>query len=250
MSGLCAECLSGFLGGSNLWLIMSSWGVSFITLLGLRWKRELSVKQKLGLMYAHLFTLLFPFMYFLFYEGCDHFLSGCRGFLKASILVLLTAVLSWIGVSLISPFLFLRNCVQSSRLFPHTHLTQFVKKVTERLHTQLPKLYFVDSEKPFAFSLYYRRPAVFISIGLSGLLSRKEGEAVVLHELYHLKSRASVYKWSAQLVHALSPFSKLACFYKDLGGEEKQADRFAIRMQRTAKFLRNAKRKVRLFYNS
>ncbi len=250
MTAFCTECASHLMEGSNLLVLLSSWGISLILLLGLRWKKNQSVKQKLVLMYGHLFALLFPFVWFVFYEGCEQLLSGCRGFLKAFGLVLLTAVLSGIGVSLLSPFLFLRGYIQSSRLFPQTHLARFARKKSMLLKLRLPKVYFVDSEKPFAFSWYYRKPAIFVSIGLVSLLSRKEAEAVVLHELYHLKSRSSIYKWSAQLVYLLSPVSKLACFYKELNGEEHRADRFAVDLQKTSQHLVSAKRKVCLFYRT
>ncbi len=248
MTGFCAECASHFMEGSNLMVLSISWSISLLLLLMLRWKKNQSVRQKLIWMYGHLFALLFPFVWFLFYEGCEQLLSGCRGFLKAGALVLLTAVLSGVGVSLLSPFLFLRNYIQSSRLFPQTHLARFARKKAAHLKLRLPKVYFVDSEKPLAFSWYYRNQAIFVSIGLVSLLTRKEAEAVVLHELYHLKSRSSIYKWSAQLVYLLSPVSKLACFHKELSGEERQADRFAVALQKTSKYLVNAKRKTKLFY--
>ena len=85
--------------------------------------------------------------------------------------------------------------------------------------------------------------AIFVSKKLLSILNRKELEAVLLHELAHISSKSSVFKVSAFLMN-FSPLSIFNSFGGDLTLEEKKADEFVIKMQKTNRHLLSAKRKM------
>ncbi len=105
-------------------------------------------------------------------------------------------------------------------------------------------LYVFDSPKPSAFSFSGGNGAVFLSVGLLDLLGKNELDAVMLHEVAHIKSRSSTFKLSVAVLRALSPFSAASSFNGELSREEEKADSFAASMQGTHRFLRSAKRKL------
>ena len=102
----------------------------------------------------------------------------------------------------------------------------------------------MDKAKPIACSFKSFRSAIFVSVGMLDILSKKEIQAVLLHELAHIKQRSSVLKFSSFLMNVLSPLSLLARFHHDTSKEEREADKFAIRVQRTSKYINSAKKKI------
>ena len=109
-----------------------------------------------------------------------------------------------------------------------------------RLVKTRAELFVIDKAIPTAFSL---GKSVFVSVGMHELLSRKELEAVLLHELAHIKANSAWHKFSSSIVHVFSPiawFSGSNC----VEHEELMADAFVIKMQGTKKFLTSAKKKI------
>ena len=104
------------------------------------------------------------------------------------------------------------------------------------------ELYLIDKAKPVAFTLGKK---VFVSVGMFELLSKKELEAVLLHELYHVKSRASWGKFSTGFVKLFSPIAWFSA--SSVEREEECADAFAVKIQNTKQFVNSAKKKVSVF---
>ena len=131
------------------------------------------------------------------------------------------------------------------------HWSGFVKRHSRKLALREPRVFVVDSAAPVAFSFSFMQPKIFLSVGLFELLGKKEIEAIILHELAHIKSRVTFVKLSAYLARLLSPLSALANF---LGGssmseEEAAADSFAAETQGTFSHLESAKRKIVHYYS-
>ena len=82
------------------------------------------------------------------------------------------------------------------------------------------------------------------------LLNKKEIEAVILHEIAHLKRKASVLTTSLSILKVFSPMSLIARFHNDFGDEEYAADTFAIKEQKTGRHIASAKRKIDGFYSA
>lgn len=68
-------------------------------------------------------------------------------------------------------------------------LYEIVKRLTERANLPMPSLYIVPGEQPNAFATGrdYNHAAVAVTEGLLTLLTEEEVEAVIAHELSHIK---------------------------------------------------------------
>ena len=71
------------------------------------------------------------------------------------------------------------------------------------------KIYLIEAEKQFAFCLGIRAPKIYISTSLVRKLTKKELEAVLLHERYHLRNRDTFTMLIASLGESLLPFFPL-----------------------------------------
>ena len=93
------------------------------------------------------------------------------------------------------------------------------------------KTHFIKSEKRFAFCLGIRSPKIYISTGLISQLSKKEIEAVLRHEQYHLENHDTLTMIIASVSHSLFPFFPLLgdLINKYRVEREIQADKFAVR---------------------
>ena len=127
------------------------------------------------------------------------------------------------------------------------HILEFVKEYTSRMKLRLPKIYITDNANPVAFSFKSFKSMMFISAGLIDVLNKKELEAVILHELGHIKSQASLLKMSVSLLRLFSPLSLIARFHHDTDEEEIYADKIANRLQKTNRYINSAKRKIDAF---
>lgn len=191
-----------------------------------------------ALLYAHLFFVISPLFVSSIKINCSMgfisgFLSFCTLFLAKFMMYVLPPVLiaTFVTGAIFMPRLYKRN----AKLHKSLSFTKLCKKVG------IPaQLFVVDNAKPVAFTLSKN---VFVSVGMFESLSTKELEAVLLHELAHVKDLSAWNKFSTNFVRLFSPvawFSKIEC----VNAEELRADAFAIKMQDTNKFLMSAKKKV------
>jgi Zn-dependent protease with chaperone function len=210
--------------------------------------KGLSMKKRLSLIYLHIFTLVFPLVFYLLFKGCQRIIYSCNKIEQVAYLLLLTAgASSSIGL-MSAPFIFLNRYKKISTRIEGSYLSELIRRHSSRLHIKSPYLYLMDTAKPFTFSLRYKKASIFLSIGLMELLNKKEVEAVLLHELSHIKNKSSLYKLSINLFRFISPLAKFTTFHKELDEEELKADKFAIKIQGTAKYISSAKKKINQFY--
>ena len=236
-------CFAGFIiDYDKLILITISVFFAIFTLLVLR--KTNSTKYKIGLVYAHLSFLFFPFMIFTTEFSCGAICAPCGGsdMLGLALLALpTTMVLSTMaGFVLIPTFYMLTN---KKYEITDKKMRSFVRKYSRKLKFSEPKIYAVDKSKPMAFSFRSHKSAIFLSLGLTDILNKKELQAVILHELAHIKEKSSALKLSNTMMRIFSPFSRLAGFH-DTGKEENKADDLVIKEQGTDKHLRSAKSKI------
>ncbi len=191
-------------------------------------------------LYAHLFFILSPLFYFALSINCSmsllqDALSWCTGLLAKFILYIMPPLMAitFIAGYAVLPYAYKKVAKPlSSKAFRELCRITGIKA----------ELYLIDKAKPVAFTL---RNKIFISVGMFELLSKKELEAVLLHELYHVRSRASWGKFSSNFVRLFSPIAWFSA--SSVEHEEKTADAFAVKVQKTAKFLESAKKKVSVF---
>jgi Zn-dependent protease with chaperone function len=202
----------------------------------LAWKKY----SKPWMLYAHLLFILSPLFYFALSINCS--LSLVQGLMSWC-----TAILAKFVIYILPPLMaaiFIAGYVLLPKLYALIS-KPFKSQMFERLRRATgikAELYLIDRAKPLAFTLGNK---IFVSVGMCELLSRGELEAVLLHELYHVNSRASWNKFSAGFVRLFSPIAWFSA--SSVEREEKAADAFAVKTQRTGKFLISAKNKVRVF---
>jgi Zn-dependent protease with chaperone function len=202
----------------------------------LAWKKY----NKPWLLYTHLTFILSPLFYFALSINCsigmvNGLLSFCTAVLTKFVIFILPPLMAGVfaGGYIFLPYIYRRMSKPLSvRVF----------KELCKLTNIKAELFLVDKAKPVAFTL---RNKIFVSVGMFELLSKKELEAVLLHELYHVKSRASWGKFSAGFVKLFSPIAWFSA--SSVEHEEKCADAFAIKIQNTKQFVNSAKKKVSEF---
>ena len=242
----CSSCMVGFFGhplkaGIFFGSLLISILIFFLIL------RTTDSRRRVSLIYLHLFTLIFPFLFFLFYRGCEAILSSCNALPKLSMLIGLSILISVIAALLLAPFLYVRQ--QAKKSIP-LHGTALHDKLTELAishNLPCPELSAIPDSKPYAYSTSFPRQKIVMSVGLMDMMTEKEQEAVLLHEFAHIRQRSSEQKFSAYLLRVFSP---LAWFiHRDIGvGQEEQvADDFAVEQQGTDSYLKQAKQKIEGF---
>jgi len=204
----------------------------------------LSTNRKIQLIYLHLSALFFIPVFFVFTMNCggtcNMSLIELAAYSVPSALAL-SVLFGFLGV----PEIYLR--ATGARKLPEKNsISKFVSEYAAKLNLAAPAVFFVDSPKPFAFSVSWPRSMIVLSVGLSDILSKKETEAVLLHELHHARTKASVVKLSTFFMN-FSPFASFKKFNDELNSEEIAADNFAAEAQRTAKYIDSAKKKVSAF---
>jgi Zn-dependent protease with chaperone function len=199
----------------------------------LAWKRY----NKPWMLYAHLLFILSPLFYFAFSVNCSlslvkGLLSWCTALLAKFILYVLPPAMALL---FIAGYLLLPQIYK--KLAKPLALKQFRNLCS--ITGIRAELFIVDKARPVAFTL---GKFVFISVGMFELLSRRELEAVLLHELHHVKTRSSWNKFSSGFVRLFSPIAWFSS--SSVECEERAADSFAVHIQKTDKYLKTAKQKV------
>jgi len=207
-------------------------------------KLSLSAKPKIVLIYSHLLALFFPFILLTTNAGCAAVCAACYTniYQLLSLAVPSTLIISTIAGFALIPTVFIYSNRKSE--ITEGRVSDFVKSSSKKLKIKQPRLYTLNTSKPVAFSFRNFRSAVFLSVGLFDILKWKEVQAVILHELAHIKQKSSSLKLSTFMLRVFSPLSVLLKFQHKNTEEEEKADLLAIRMQKTDKHIRSARRKL------
>ena len=233
-------------------VIVSILSISLAILILISLKKiRYDTRTKVILVYLHLFFFVLPLILFGYSLSCDmglfkSIIPECATALVKAIIysipfvIIFAASLGYIFI----PNLYLKNAKE----FKEKNLKQFISKYSKRLKIKVPRLYIIDTAKPLAFSFYVIKSAVFLSIGMLELLTKKELQSVLLHELNHIKNRSSLLKFSSHLLR-FSPFSYFTRFNNELNKEEIEADNFAIKIQKTYRYINSVKEKLNKYDN-
>lgn len=247
---VCSDCLTAFFYEPAKVMIASFSLLVSIACFFLIRRQDIPQKTKIFLIYGNIFTFIFPVAYYTFNSSCM-FYSGfflCKN-LQSIVYLAIIALMS----SVLLGYLFAPKIIEygnKTKTVSHPFLSKFVEEIRDKHGIRKIVLHIVDSAKPFAYSISTFKPHIFISIGLTELLSKKEIEAVLLHEIGHIKNRTSFLKFSALLHRIVSPFSHFTNFSRELDEEEKKADEFAVSEHGTAKHIGSAKSKIEKFFGA
>lgn len=205
-------------------------------------KNEISANAKVAFLFIHLSLLVFPVFYFGLQTNCQVPILNCDVRTIATFIPIGLAGIFVIGF-FAAPFMFTR----SNRQLKRTRINKIVDDYARRFGIKSPKLYLLDTAKPVAYSFSNFGSAIFISAGMMDLFEKKELEAVLLHELGHIKEGSSLRKFSTMFTKVFSPLAAFTSFGKELSAEEHSADMFAADVQGTWRFVISAKSKVDQF---
>lgn len=218
----------------------ASWALGILVLYS--WKRT----SKAWLLYAHLTFLFLPlFVYAARLPCAQPILDGLQAFCAVTLtkvaiyLIPPTILIATLAGYWLFPYLYVRQlrCKEQSSHLISTYATKIGKPL---------RLFWFDNAQPLAFSL---RNTIFMSQGMFELLNHHEREAVLLHELGHIRERSGWKKFSSALTRLFSPLASFSC-RETVQQEERRADLFAAQTQGTTKYLKQAKEKVILYYSS
>jgi len=231
------EAVSSFFGNPlHLTVLIVSWTLALISFL--HWREHPEARY----LYAHLFFLFVPLLDFAVAVPCQ--IPFVQGLLTFCSVVVTRTIIFLIPVAL------LLAVVLGYHVAPAVYRRMYsAKQVRDARFEKLARkaglsgtrFWVLDTAKPIAFSI---RKDVLMSVGMFELLRRKEQDAVLLHELGHVRQKSSLAKFSLSLARWFSPVAHFASVDTRISAEERAADRFAIRMQGTARHLKTAKHKL------
>ena len=244
MLGHLADVFANFFSNPlNVSLSLGSIALALLVFFKLK-DNSLSQKQRIFLVYLHLAFLFAPLVFLALSISCQAASVACAVTITQLLLYSLPLII--IG-TVIAGFMLLPQYYKQSSIKAPQEIQDFVGNEARRLKLgKTPEVFSFDSGKPFAFALSFLKPRIFISVGMQEILSKKELEAVLLHELAHIKNASPLSKFSSTLLKAFSPFAALRNFGFSIDAEEDKADAYAAARQKTRKYLRSAKRKVSL----
>ena len=120
----------------------------------------------------------------------------------------------------------------------YVSLQKMTKDIADKLHISEPKVGLIDDLAPNAFTVGYGRNVVIVfSLGLLNILNLDELEAVVSHELSHVKSRDYLFRSISNSLALLSFFNPLAY----IAASQAQRERELLADERGAALLRQPK---------
>ncbi len=205
-------------------------------------KTRIQVRTKIAMMHLHIFFFILPLIYAAFSWSCQKPIFGCVQKELFVIIVPLTLIATFFIGFIVIPLLY--GLMHRSKYLHDMKINSFIKKESMKIGIKKPLVCFVENARPFAHSFTNLIPMILISVGLCEILTHKEKEAVLLHELYHIKSRTSLFKFSTTFLRLVSPVSQFTSFRSNLVEEEKEADIYAIKEQGTNKYILSAKQKI------
>ena len=225
-----------FMSPLNAGILIVSFALALITFF--YWKE----KNKVSLVYLHIFFLILPLLYYAVAVPCaipfvQGLLSFCSIVITRLVIFLIpVAIVCAITVGYFVAPLFYRKIYSAKEL-----KSRFIAANAKKFGVKCVKVFLIDTAKPVAFAL---KSSIFVSVGMYELLTKKELEAVLLHELGHIYHKSSLSKFSINFFRIFSPMSRFAEFNKRFSLEEKKADDFAVEVQGTYRFLVKAKEEI------
>ncbi len=243
-------CLVAFLSDpAKLGIALLSLALAGVALYALRRKNSFSAKRRAALIYAHLVALIFPAFFFVFTMACQNGILECHGAMiilyGIAYALPITLAIAFLIATVLFPLLYIFSS-KSRRIWKGPEY-RMLRRASEKLGIKTPRLYVVDSGTPTAFSFRGLFPSVFVSVRMFELLSKKELDAVLLHEAAHIREGSSLFKFST-LLSRLSPVAALKSFDRELNEEEAKTDAAVVGAQGTGRYLRSAKWKLNLFF--
>jgi Zn-dependent protease with chaperone function len=257
---MCGGCMASFLQ-NPIYGFVTAFAfllALLLIILFIAMKQRLTTTKKLLLLYSILFFLFFPAVFYFYTQTCGgSLLYSCNPvqsfFYTTLIAIGISASIGFVA----TPFLY-RFSSKYQRITEKREewkekwkkgaLLKRIQDYATQMGIAMPSVFIIDKAEPLAFSLSHIRPSLFVTVGLFDLLQKKEVDAVLLHELGHIKHRASFLKFTNSLLRFFFPIANFNVFHNELDEEEQHADQIAVTMQGTVRYLTAAKQKMNAYY--
>ncbi len=239
LSEVAYSLIGFFMNPFNAGLLIVSLALALITFF--YWKE----KNKISLIYLHIFFLILPLLYYAVAVPCAiPFVQGLLSFCSVMItrLVIFLIPVALAGTVALGYFvapMFYKKIYKAKEI-----RNKFLENNAEKSRIKNIKIFLIDTAKPVAFAL---KNSIFVSVGMFELLTEKEIEAVLLHELGHIYHNSSLSKFSAFFIRTFSPLSRFVALPEESSVEEEKANSFAAEMHGNYRFINRAKRKIGVF---
>ncbi len=104
-----------------------------------------------------------------------------------------------------------------------------VRSLTQREGMPMPRIYLIDSPQPNAFATGRspRHAAVAVTTGILQLMDHRELEAVLAHEISHVRNRDVLISTIAATVAVALTFLVRIAFWTGMGGDRRRNDAFS-----------------------
>lgn len=228
-----------FQDGTNVTLIAASL-LAALTLLLFSRNLALSTKVRSNLMHAHLAFLLFPLIFFATTLSCQQ-----AGLCEVGITQTLLYVIPLSLVAALAFGLLVVPLLHRSKSRPEQGRWQrFVDRQSQAVGLRrTPDVRIVDSGRLEAYSTGGVMPAIFLTIGMLEAMTERQMQAILLHELAHVREGSYALKPITRLLQAVypEPIVAPAAMTEE---EERKADSYAASVQKTDVHLQRAKRKL------
>lgn len=209
--------------------------------------RDTATVHRTAWIYLNAVSFIFPILFVIFSASCApaHLLCNMNSMLYAiPVAIALSSLFVFVLVSQLVKVIF------GAKRITDKKIDEIVNRCSKQINTPKPEIYIISEQKPLSFSSFgIFRQKIFFSVGLFELLTKKEFESVLLHEMYHIKRASSFSKFSAYFLRIFSPMLHFSSNDKNLNHEEEMADLFAIEVQKTARYVSKAKKKVLNYEN-
>jgi Zn-dependent protease with chaperone function len=206
---------------------------------------EKEIKKRLNWIYIGIFSVLFPIFFIAFSMNCHMGVFGCAGsalFYSIPLSFVIALVVGYV----LMPFIYLK--IKKTHKLSSGNLSRLIKLQALKNNIRKPDLYLFESNEPEAFSYSFTKPIIMVSTRMLEILTNKEAEAVLLHELGHIQNGSSIYKFAAFFAASLPFFSRIVDKVLIEEGEEELADDFAASTQGSCRYLNSARKKISDFY--
>src|SRR3989338_2052924 len=210
-------------------------------------KKSGDLRKKVNFLAMHIALLFFPFVFSAVFWRCMIPMMNCMP-MMFMIFVPISGIITIVLGFVLLPFMY--RWSDKCCLIKNSFIKKFVEKNSKILKIKEPRVYSINDLEPAAYSITNLKPSIFVTAGLSELLTKKELEAILLHELYHHKYKTYFWKFSGNVLRLFTPVAAFTGFSGTLEKEEIEADNYAISMQNTNKCILSAKSKIKNFRTS
>ncbi len=229
----------------NFWLTTGSLtAAAVMILLFYTYRDTMSNRVKIALIYGSIVLTVFPIFHYVYAKTCGSVMISCGKWHA-----LLYSLMGSLGIALVALLLLTPLLVRwrKQRVQPGTDLDARVRMLATAVGVKVPRVYVKDSAQPVAYTVSHISPLIIISVGMLELLDQDELDAVLLHELGHIRQRTGLLKTARSMLRLMLPIAGFNAFGKELDEEESRADMVAAHVQGTTEHLLSAKERLSLF---